>query len=154
MMKSNPIARFRLLAAALICTGLTSLFSCSKSDEKDPVITDEIELALRNMSLRQKVGQMFYGRPEMLDTTIHWFAGSDLIAISMQEVNDVMRNVNKDYPVGGIILYAHNIDDSTQLESFIGQLRQLNGSPLLCIDEEGGRVQRMGCSAKGPRAPA
>lgn len=147
-MKSNPFLRFHLLTAALICMGLSSLISCSRSDDEDPVITDEIELAIRNMSLRQKVGQMFYGRPEMLDTTIHWFAGSDLVAISMQEVNDVMRNVNKDYPVGGIILYAHNIDDSTQLESFIGQLRQLNGSPLLCIDEEGGRVARIANNPK------
>ena len=54
-MKSNPSLRFHLLTAALICMGLSSLISCSKSDEKDPVITDEIELAIRNMSLRQKV---------------------------------------------------------------------------------------------------
>ena len=54
-----------------------------------------------------------------------------------------MKNVNKNYPVGGIILYAWNIDDEAQLAQFIPQLRQLNGSPLLCIDEEGGRVARL-----------
>jgi beta-N-acetylhexosaminidase len=45
--------------------------------------------------------------------------------------------------VGGIILYAWNIEDETQLASIIKQVRSLNGSPLLCIDEEGGRVSRI-----------
>lgn len=147
-MKSNPIVRFRLLAAALICTGLTSLFSCSKSDEKDPVITDEIELAIRNMSLRQKVGQMFYGRPEMLDTTIHWTIGDDLTINPMRQTSQSMLAVNKDYPVGGIILYAHNIDNETQLKSFVTELKGLNGNPLICIDEEGGRVSRIANNPK------
>jgi beta-N-acetylhexosaminidase len=45
--------------------------------------------------------------------------------------------------VGGIILYAHNIENEAQLTTFISQIRALNGSPLLCIDEEGGRVARI-----------
>ena len=45
--------------------------------------------------------------------------------------------------MGGIILYAWNIEDETQLASIIKQVRSLNGSPLLCIDEEGGRVSRI-----------
>ncbi len=142
-MKSNPFVRFRLLTAALICTGLTSLFSCSNSDDSDPVITDEIELALHNMSLRQKVGQMFYGRPEMLDTTIHWTLSEELTINPILEINSNMRTLNREYPVGGIILYAHNIDNETQLKSFVSELKLLNGSPLICIDEEGGRVSRI-----------
>ena len=55
-----------------------------------------------------------------------------------------MQGVNEKYPVGGIILYAHNIEDEAQLARFIPQIRALNGSPLLCIDEEGGRVARIG----------
>ena len=46
--------------------------------------------------------------------------------------------------MGGIILYAHNIGNEAQLAAFIPQLRALKGSPLLCIDEEGGRVARIG----------
>jgi beta-N-acetylhexosaminidase len=49
--------------------------------------------------------------------------------------------------VGGIILYAHNIEDEAQLTAFISQIRALKGSPLLCIDEEGGRVARIGNNA-------
>ena len=36
-----------------------------------------------------------------------------------------------------------NIEDETQLASIISQVRSLKGNPLLCIDEEGGRVSRL-----------
>ena len=54
-----------------------------------------------------------------------------------------MRNTNEEYPVGGIILYAWNIEDEAQLGTIIPQIRSLKGHPLLCIDEEGGRVSRI-----------
>ena len=34
--------------------------------------TDEVEAQLQRMTLREKVGQLFYVRPECLDTTIHF----------------------------------------------------------------------------------
>ena len=142
-MKTSSLMPYRLLRVALIFAGLTSLFSCSDSDDSDPVITDEIELALHNMSLRQKVGQMFYGRPEMLDTTIHWTVSEELTINPVLEINSNMLTLNREYPVGGIILYAHNIDNETQLKSFVSELKLLNGNPLICIDEEGGRVSRI-----------
>ncbi len=37
--------------------------------------------------------------------------------------------------------------DEAQLSAFISQIRALNGSPLLCIDEEGGSVARIGNNA-------
>ncbi len=37
------------------------------------------------------------------------------------------------------ILYAWNIEDEAQLATIIPQIRSLNGHPLLCIDEEGGK---------------
>ena len=142
-MKTSSLMPYRLLRVALIFAGLSSLFSCSDSDDSDPVITDEIELALHNMSLRQKVGQMFYGRPEMLDTTIHWTVSEELTINPVLEINSNMLTLNREYPVGGIILYAHNIDNETQLKSFVSELKLLNGNPLICIDEEGGRVSRI-----------
>ena len=142
-MKTVSRGFYSLFTAILFCAGLSGLFSCSNGDDSEPVITDEVELALRSMSLRQKVGQMFYGRPEMLDTTIHWFVGDDLTVNPMREISPTMLVVNKDYPVGGIILYAHNIDNETQLKSFVAALKGLNGNPLLCVDEEGGRVSRI-----------
>lgn len=100
-------------------------------------------LNIDKMTLREKVGQMFFVRPEALDTSIHWEAYADLPDFKLQQVNKTMTAVNKDYPIGGMILYAHNIVDETQLAAFIKEIRQLNGSPLLAIDEEGGRVARI-----------
>lgn len=100
-------------------------------------------LNIKKMSLREKVGQMFFVRPEALDTTIHWTEYQDLPDYKLQQVNKTMRDVSKDYPVGGMILYAHNIVDETQLGDFIAEIRKLNGSPLLAIDEEGGRIARI-----------
>ena len=100
-------------------------------------------LDIKKMSLREKVGQMFFVRPEALDTTIHWTEYQDLPDYKLQQVNKTMRDVSKDYPIGGMILYAHNIEDEDQLADFIADIRKLNGSPLLAIDEEGGRVARI-----------
>lgn len=100
-------------------------------------------LDIKKMSLREKVGQMFFVRPEALDTSIHWNEYQDLPDYKLQQVNKTMRDVSKDYPIGGMILYAHNIEDEDQLADFIAEIRELNGSPLLAIDEEGGRIARI-----------
>jgi len=139
-----------MLAAILIISGSTILTSCSNDDDPITPPTDEVEAQLQKMTLREKVGQLFYVRPECLDTTIHFnlpssidASSDDIKAIKLQAVNATMLGVNEKYPVGGIILYAHNIEDEAQLSAFVSQIRALNGSPLLCIDEEGGRVARI-----------
>ena len=131
--------KFWMFVAILFCG--TSLFTaCSDDDDITTSPSDEIEAVMRNMTLREKVGQMFYVRPESLDPDA---AGKSYTELRLQEVNDNMRNVNAQYPVGGIILYAHNIDNEPQLLQFTSQIHQLKGQPLLCIDEEGGRVARI-----------
>ena len=119
--------------------------ACSNDDNPipEPEPTDEIEEQLQQMTLSQKVGQMFFIRPEALDTTIHWNVYDDLMPLELQTVNKCMKDVNQKYPVGGIILYAWNIKDEAQLMQFMSQLKALNGKPLMCIDEEGGRVARI-----------
>ncbi|MGN0282080.1 MAG: glycoside hydrolase family 3 protein [Prevotella sp.] len=120
-----------------------SLISCSDDESAGNDIESSVEEELSKMTLREKVGQMFFVRPESLDTTIHWTSTTELPQYKTQAVNIVMNDVNKDYPVGGIILFAHNIDNETQLSDYVSQIRKLYGSPLLCIDEEGGRVARI-----------
>ena len=59
-----------LMLAAILTYGIL-LTSCTNEDS--PVIPDdEIEAQLKNMTLKEKIGQMFYVRLESLDTTIHW----------------------------------------------------------------------------------
>ena len=127
--------------AVLFC-GLV-VTACTNYDVPATSQAEQVEQELQQMTLREKVGQMFYVRPEVLDTTIHWTAYSELENLKLQQLNDRMTALNADYPVGGVILYAWNIDNESQLAGFISQIRSLNGSPLLCIDEEGGRVARI-----------
>ena len=127
-------------ASVLVC-GLV-LTACSNDDDA-VTPADEVEAQLQQMTLREKVGQMFYIRLESLDPSIEWTTYDDLANIKIMEVTKNIQRTNKDYPVGGLILYAWNIDNESQLSRLISQIRSLNGQPLLCIDEEGGRVSRI-----------
>ena len=129
------------LLALLICGWLFAACSNDETTIEPPV--DEVEEQLQQMTLREKVGQMFYIRIESLDPTIEWTTFDDLAALKNQEITTKMRQTNEQYPVGGIILYAWNIEDEAQLARIIPQIRSLKGQPLLCIDEEGGRVARI-----------
>ena len=132
---------FLWILTVILFYGLV-LTSCSNDDAVTPP-SAEVEAMLKKMTLREKVGQMFFVRVESLDPLIEWTTYDDLANLKNQEITMKMRKVNHDYPVGGIILYAWNIEDETQLANIIKQVRSLNGSPLLCIDEEGGRVSRI-----------
>ena len=83
-----------MLAAILTC-GASVFTSCSSDNDDNPVVpTDEGEGLLRQMTLREKVGQLFYVRPECLDTTIHFnlpgnvdASSDDIKAITLQYTN-------------------------------------------------------------------
>lgn len=102
-MKQNKLW---ILAAILTICGTNVFTSCTPDNGDNPVVpTDEVELQLQRMSLREKVGQLFYVRPECLDTTIHFnqsggidTSTDDIRAIKLQAVNATMKGVNEKYP--------------------------------------------------------
>ena len=141
-MKKDMKKNLRWMLTAILTCGL-ALTACTNDDTPVVPPADEVEAQLQQMTLREKVGQMFYIRMESLDPSIKWTTYDDLANIKILEVTENMKRVNEQYPVGGIILYAWNIDDEAQLARIIPQVRALNGSPLVCIDEEGGRVARI-----------
>jgi beta-N-acetylhexosaminidase len=130
-----------VIANLLGCTA-TAFFLAACGDDSSSGPSSE-DSAIQKMSIREKVGQMFFVRPEALDTSIHWNEYAELPDYKLEQVNKTMLAVNKDYPIGGMILYAHNIVNETQLKKFIEEIRELKGTPLLAIDEEGGRVARI-----------
>ena len=132
---------FLLLSAAVP----VALFAaCSGSSNKNQVDPDAIETQLQQLTLREKVGQLFCVRPEAFDVALEWDTYSKIASYQLQEVNEQMVKVNQEYPAGGIILFAHNIKDEPQLATFVEKLKAFNGNPLLYVDEEGGRVARIG----------
>ncbi len=140
----------KLLPSLLLFSLIFLLASCSNSDN-DPVTepTDEqyVETVLSQMSLRDKVGQMFWIRPEYLlediangtltPTTAEW------PSFNVTSITAEMAQLDSLYPAGGVILFAHNCVEAQQLKAFVPQIKALKNAPLLAIDEEGGRVARL-----------
>ena len=108
-----------LVFSALVLAGCSSVNSA-------------VEKELKQMTLQEKVGSMFFVRPEALDTDIYYDSPAVLKSYSLQGVNDRMRETARVYPPGGIILFSHNIKDPDQLSQFISDLRSLPSKPLLC----------------------
>jgi len=97
--------------------------------EVEEPVKDKVQLAVMNMTLEEKIGQMF----------IMGFQGT--------EVSQDIKTLMLDYKPGGIILFDRNIKDAKQLQNLVGEIKEINNAnkfPLLIsIDEEGGRVSRL-----------
>ena len=105
-----------------------------KEKEKEPELTEEekleleIDEILRQMSLEDKVSQLFFVTPESL-------TGVD-IAI---QAGDTTRTSLEQYPVGGIVLFSQNIISEEQLRTMLSNYHAYSRYPLFTgVDEEGG----------------
>ncbi len=47
------------------------------------------------------------------------------------------------YPPRAVILFRRNVESSDQLRELTGEIQRLPGRPLLCLDQEGGPVDRL-----------
>lgn len=133
--------RFLLLFLVFLLTGCgykkdNEINNSITNDEKENINgTDEImreekepiDDKINSMTLDEKIGQMI----------ITGFDGS--------EYNDDMDRLINEYKVGGVILFARNIEDSNQMIELTRALQENNNNiPLfISIDEEGGRVSRL-----------
>lgn len=109
---------------------------------------DELELTLQQMTLEEKVGQLFIIRPDALDLTQTPEQIKDPYAEGVTELSSAMADVLYKYPVGGIALFGKNISTPQQMSGFIDALQNAGGIPLfMAVDEEGGRVARIANSS-------
>lgn len=92
------------------------------------------EELLKTMTLEEKVYQMFMVRPEDLTG----------IGIAVQAGEATKEAIEK-YPVGGIIYFSQNVESREQLKEMIENTQSYAKYPLwIGVDEEGGRVARLG----------
>lgn len=104
---------------------------------------DATEL-LDDMTLREKVGQLFCVRPDALDPAQTQQQINDADAAGVTELSDAMRDTLVRYPVGGVVLFGKNLTDPQRLSGFAAALHGAGEIPMLiAVDEEGGTVARL-----------
>ena len=106
-------------------------------EEKTDSFEEEAEAILAEMSLEEKVYQLFIVTPEQL-------TGVGTVTAAGSSTKESL----KQYPVGGLIYLAQNLISSEQTSEMLHNSQafalEIEGVPLfLCIDEEGGRVARI-----------
>lgn len=52
------------------------------------------------------------------------------------------RHILQHPQVGGVLFFARNFENATQLQGLVADIRAIRPDLLLCVDQEGGRVQR------------
>ena len=98
-------------AAAVLFLGLL-LGGAARAEE------DEIMLQISRMTLRQKVGQLFMVRPDVLEKRFGPAELEDNSIIGTTRVSDEMRDLYREYPCGGFALFRKNILSPSQLRMY------------------------------------
>lgn len=105
---------------------------------------DPVARILSEMTLREKVGQLFIVRPDALDMTLSQAEIADSNADGVTGLTDAMTATLAEYPVGGIALFSKNITSPAQITAFNQALQNASKIPLfIAVDEEGGDVARL-----------
>lgn len=156
------------LYAAGICGILTSLAGCALLSEPAsstgselsvPAETETASTAgtetharessyidglMADMTLREKVGQLFIIRPDSLDPSLSQEQITDTTRYGVTSLTEEMQSLLDQYPVGGVAIFGKNILSPEQLTGFLAQLQAASDIPLfLSVDEEGGSVARL-----------
>ncbi len=100
------------------------------------VPVEEADSIVENMTLHEKVCQMFIVRPEKLTNNADTTTASEATKESLEA-----------YPVGGLVYFGRNLESQTQIRNVITQVKgyasDVGCLPLFfSVDEEGGRVSR------------
>lgn len=106
-----------------------------KSEEE--LLEEKIEEFLSEMTLEEKIYQLFVVTPEQLTDMQQVTAAGERTKTKLEQ-----------RPVGGIIYFSKNLISTEQTKEMLFNIQQyakeIEGIPLfLCIDEEGGRVSRI-----------
>ena len=98
----------------------------------DPV-QEQAEALLADMSLHEKVCQLFVVRPEVL-------TGLSPVTVAGEATQQALA----EYPVGGLIYSVDNLVTQEQTREMIGNTQSYSKIPLIIsADEEGGNVGRL-----------
>lgn len=92
------------------------------------------EKKLAEMSLEEKIWQLFFVTPEELTD------GGTVTRAGEDTKNSIAAR-----PVGGVVYFSANLEDQQQVTQMLSNIQSYSEIPLfLAVDEEGGAVQRIG----------
>jgi beta-N-acetylhexosaminidase len=135
------------LAAALVmggCGTTGTQDTATTSTEESTEAAEETTLQASDLTLEQKVGQLFIVRPDALDTSYTLEQVNDSKAEGATQITDSIRENIEKYQVGGICQFGKNIVDPDQITQFNSDLKEASDIPMfITVDEEGGRVARL-----------
>lgn len=123
----------------LLCLSLILSIGCTrKQEEKEPIEEniqepfkkeDPIEKTIKNMTLEEKIGQLF------------------IVGFEGKEVDESLEELIEDYKVSGFIFFKRNIGSKNEIINLIDDLNTVNKNnkiPLfISLDEEGGNISRL-----------
>lgn len=122
------------IRAMLMGTLILSMCACGKEAEKEELKPPTVEIVTKGeaisdesekeqttqadeLTMEQKVGQLFIVRPDALNPVLSIEEISDSKAAGVTEVTDEMVQMLQKYPVGGICQFSKNIVSPAQLKS-------------------------------------
>lgn len=124
----EKIRGVQLITLLLIITGCTLMTETTPTPT--PLHTTDIETLLAQMTLEEKIGQLF------------------IVGLKGSELDRQTQELLEKYHVGGIILFARNLESPQQIAELTNALQAMahnSGHPglFMSIDQEGGRVARL-----------
>ena len=127
-------------ATASASTGSTEQTQATSSTQlSTEALPDKMEVYIKQMSLREKVGQLFIVSPEDLLKT-----QEGKFSYGVTEMSEPLKTALMEYPVGGVVMFAGNLVSPEQIKVFNKDLQAASTIPLfITVDEEGGRVARI-----------
>ena len=134
-----------LMLAVLLCGCTAGTAQPGSSGIGTPEPPPEgVSALLAEMTLRQKVAQLFVVRPDALDPGLSQTQIDDVQGEGVTHVSERMAQTLNEIPVGGVVLFGKNLQSPEQLSAFIGELQAAGGGSLfIAVDEEGGLVARL-----------
>ncbi len=98
----------------------------------DVTVESAAEQIVDEMSLEEKIGQLFIVCTDTLDSK------------AQTEISDMVKEKITAYHPGGIVFFSYNMKGRQQTIDYISALQEASEIPLfMAIDEEGGSVQRL-----------
>ena len=144
-MKKTRLSRLSLVLALALALAL-ALSGAVPAMAESADISD----TLAGMSLRDKLAQMMYFSPRGWKDDPE----SEEPAENVRTLNPTLRQYIVDHRFGGMLLFAENFGDAEQTLRLVSDMQAANreggGVPMLiAVDQEGGRIARLGFSTNG-----